>query len=83
VARPRRETVAIVNIDRAKRFAGEIGELGCEVALDDSGAGFGSFYYLKHLTFDYVEIDGRVHRRPAREPHQPTGRSRAVTVEAA
>jgi diguanylate cyclase (GGDEF)-like protein len=52
------ETVAIVSIDRAKRFASEIGELGCEVALDDFGAGFASFYYLKHLTFDYVKIDG-------------------------
>jgi len=52
------ETAAIVNVDRAKRFARTLEELGCEFALDDFGAGFASFYYLKHLAFDYVKIDG-------------------------
>jgi diguanylate cyclase (GGDEF)-like protein/PAS domain S-box-containing protein len=52
------ETAAIVNLDRAKRFAHALGELGCEFALDDFGAGFASFYYLKHMAFDYIKIDG-------------------------
>jgi EAL domain-containing protein (putative c-di-GMP-specific phosphodiesterase class I) len=52
------ETAAIVNVDSAKRFAEQLRELGGELALDDFGAGFASFYYLKHLTFDYVKIDG-------------------------
>lgn len=52
------ETAAITDIDRAKAFATRMAHIGCQFALDDFGAGYGSFYYLKHLPFDYLKIDG-------------------------
>lgn len=52
------ETAAVADVALAREFAERMTELGCAFALDDFGAGFGSFYYLKHLIFDYVKIDG-------------------------
>jgi diguanylate cyclase (GGDEF)-like protein/PAS domain S-box-containing protein len=52
------ETAAIANIAKAREFSDELAKLGCCFALDDFGAGFGSFYYLKHVRFDILKIDG-------------------------
>jgi EAL domain-containing protein (putative c-di-GMP-specific phosphodiesterase class I) len=52
------ETAAVAHMPAAKRFGERLTELGCRFALDDFGAGFGSFYYLKHLPFDFLKIDG-------------------------
>ncbi len=52
------ETAAVSDIPRAAAFAEAVRALGCGFALDDFGAGFGSFSYLKHLPFDVLKIDG-------------------------
>jgi EAL domain-containing protein (putative c-di-GMP-specific phosphodiesterase class I) len=52
------ETAAISDMHRAQTFCEGVHTLGSSVALDDFGAGFGSFQYLKHLPFRYLKIDG-------------------------
>ena len=62
------ETAAISNIEEAKAFAIRLHGRGCRFALDDFGAGFGSFYYLKSFPFDYLKIDGDFIRGLAASP---------------
>jgi diguanylate cyclase (GGDEF)-like protein/PAS domain S-box-containing protein len=57
------ETAAIANMSQAQVFATRITDIGCRFALDDFGAGYGSFYYLKHLPFAYLKIDGEFIRQ--------------------
>lgn len=52
------ETSAITDMRAATAFCAGVEALGCAVALDDFGAGFGSFQYLKHLPFSFLKIDG-------------------------
>jgi EAL domain-containing protein (putative c-di-GMP-specific phosphodiesterase class I) len=70
------ETEAIVNVERARGLARRLSSLGCGLALDDFGSGFGSFYYLKHLPFDLIKIDGDFVRE------LPASRTDQLTIEA-
>ncbi len=70
------ETAAVANITHARTFTRHLRDRGCRFALDDFGAGFGSFYYLKHLPFDYVKIDGEFIR------HATTGRIDQLVIDA-
>ena len=70
------ETAAVANITHAQAFAQQLRDRGCRFALDDFGAGFGSFYYLKHLPFDYVKIDGEFVQ------HVTTGQIDQLVIEA-
>jgi EAL domain-containing protein (putative c-di-GMP-specific phosphodiesterase class I) len=70
------ETAAIANMDRARAFVTQIQDLGCKIALDDFGAGFGSFYYLKYLPLDFLKIDGEF------ITHLPASKTDQILVEA-
>ena len=57
------ETAAVESMAQAQAFVRALKELGCRFALDDFGAGFSSFHYLRHLPVDHVKIDGSFVRR--------------------
>ena len=52
------ETAAIQDIDQTAHFVDCIKDMGCQVAIDDFGAGYTSFKNLKRLDVDMVKIDG-------------------------
>jgi len=70
------ETAAMSEVDVTMEFIRRIKEMGHRFALDDFGAGFSSFYYLKRFEVDYIKIDGGFIRDLAR------GNANAIFVRA-
>ena len=52
------ETAAVSDLTDAERFIEALKQAGCGVCLDDFGAGFASFAYLKHIRVDTIKLDG-------------------------
>jgi diguanylate cyclase (GGDEF)-like protein/PAS domain S-box-containing protein/excisionase family DNA binding protein len=52
------EAGAVAHMAASQAFARDIKRRGCRLAIDDFGAGFGSFQSLRDLPVDYVNIDG-------------------------
>jgi diguanylate cyclase (GGDEF)-like protein len=52
------EQVAVRTAGTAGKQINELAELGCKFALDDFGAGYSSYSYLKTLPVDFIKIDG-------------------------
>ncbi len=52
------ETAGLRDYEAAAGFADRLTEFGCQVAIDNYGAGFGPFHYLKRVPFDVIKIDG-------------------------
>jgi diguanylate cyclase (GGDEF)-like protein len=53
------ESVALHDLDNTRRFVNKVRGYGAKVALDDFGAGYTSFSYLKEFKADLLKIDGK------------------------
>jgi EAL domain-containing protein (putative c-di-GMP-specific phosphodiesterase class I) len=62
------ESVALHDLGNTQRFITRVHEMGGKIALDDFGAGYTSFKYLKDLSADALKIDGEFIRTMCAHP---------------
>lgn len=62
------ERLAIRAGEPVKRQFEQIRGMGCSLAIDDFGAGYATFQYLKHSPFNYVKIDSALIANISQEP---------------
>lgn len=62
------ESVALHDLENTQRFIARVHEMGGKIALDDFGAGYTSFKYLKDLSADALKIDGEFIRTMCAHP---------------
>jgi diguanylate cyclase (GGDEF)-like protein/PAS domain S-box-containing protein len=62
------ETAAIGHLDIATEFIALLQQRGVKISIDDFGSGMSSMAYLKHLSADYLKIDGQFVKDMAIDP---------------
>ncbi|WP_240766225.1 EAL domain-containing protein [Paraburkholderia flava] len=62
------ESVALHDLENTRRFIARVHDMGGKIALDDFGAGYTSFRYLKELSADALKIDGEFIRTMCAHP---------------
>jgi diguanylate cyclase (GGDEF)-like protein len=62
------ESVALHDLENTQRFISRVHDMGGKIALDDFGAGYTSFKYLKDLSADALKIDGEFIRTMCAHP---------------
>ncbi len=62
------ESVAVRNSEKVRPVIEQISRLGCRFAIDNFGAGYASFEYLKHCPVEYLNIDRSLIEKLMQEP---------------
>ncbi len=52
------ETESVTDFDKFATYIADMQSVGCEIAIDDFGAGYSNFDVLLKLQLDYLKIDG-------------------------
>ncbi len=77
------ETAAIGDLGATAALVSLLRTLGCRTAIDNFGAGYSSFAYLRHLPVDYIKLDGALIRQMQQDPVMHTIARSIIDIAAA